>query len=243
MSISDLTPAPIDWVDEEERIAPQAIAAGDPTGWFETLYAAGESGRITMPWSREEPHALLVEWARARALAGAGRRAVVVGCGLGADSEYLASLGFSTTGFDVSPTAVNIARRRHPETTVRYVAADLLDPPREWLRAFDLVVEIITVQALPDPPRSNAIINVGRLLAAGGTLLVVAAVDEDGCDDEPPPWPLRRDEVEAFATDGLEIATIEIVALADSPEHRWRAEFFHPHHPAPGATTERASDT
>jgi hypothetical protein len=36
---------------------------------------------------------------------------------------------------------------------VRYVAVDLLDPPKGWLRAYALVVEIITVQARRDPPR------------------------------------------------------------------------------------------
>jgi SAM-dependent methyltransferase len=144
---------PIDWEEEEERMAAQSLASGDPTGWFEQLYAAGEGGRVTMPWNRAEPHPLLVEWAENRQLTGGGRRAIAVGCGLGADAEYIASRGFDTVGFDISDTAVRIARQRHPGTSVRYVAADLLDPPPEWLRAFDLVVEIITVQALPDPPR------------------------------------------------------------------------------------------
>jgi hypothetical protein len=57
---------------------------------------------------------------------------------------------------------------------VRYLVADLLNPPADWLHAFDLVVEIISVQALPDPSRRQAIINVGRLVAPAGTLLVVA---------------------------------------------------------------------
>ena len=57
---------------------------------------------------------------------------------------------------------------------MRYLVADLLNPPADWLHAFDLVVEIISVQALPDPSRRQAIINVGRLVAPAGTLLVVA---------------------------------------------------------------------
>jgi len=32
---------------------------------------------------------------------------------------------------------------------VRYVAADLLDLPSRWRRAFDIVVECTTVQSLP----------------------------------------------------------------------------------------------
>jgi 2-polyprenyl-3-methyl-5-hydroxy-6-metoxy-1,4-benzoquinol methylase len=49
-----------------------------------------------------------------------------VGCGLGADAEYLASLGFDTVGFDISETAIRLARERFPGSAVRYVSADLL---------------------------------------------------------------------------------------------------------------------
>jgi 2-polyprenyl-3-methyl-5-hydroxy-6-metoxy-1,4-benzoquinol methylase len=77
----------------------------------------------------------------------------VVGCALGADAEHVAGLGYATTAFDVAPTAVRLARERYPASPVHYVVADLLDPPEEWTRAFDLVVEIITAQSLPEPYR------------------------------------------------------------------------------------------
>jgi SAM-dependent methyltransferase len=214
---------PGDWEREGDRLASRSFAEGDPTGWFEQLYAAGASGRVSMPWSRTEPHPLLVEWARAQGLAGSGRKAVVVGCGLGADAEHVAGLGFDTVGFDISETAIEIARQRSPGSAVDYATADLLDPPDHWLRAFDLVVEVITVQALPDPPRGQAIRNVGRLVGPGGTLLVIAAVHDDDAPDDPnPPWPLRRDEVEAFGADGLRSVEIEIA------DGRWRAQFERP---------------
>jgi 2-polyprenyl-3-methyl-5-hydroxy-6-metoxy-1,4-benzoquinol methylase len=66
----------------------------------------------TAAWSRLDPHPLIVNWARARGLTGHGRRAAVVGCGLGADAEYLAALHFDTTGFDVSATAILLAEQR-----------------------------------------------------------------------------------------------------------------------------------
>jgi 2-polyprenyl-3-methyl-5-hydroxy-6-metoxy-1,4-benzoquinol methylase len=157
-----------------------------------------------------------------------GQRAVVVGCDLGADAEYIASRGFQTTGFDISETAIRVAEDRHPGSPVRYVAADLLEPPTDWRRVFDLVVEIITVQALPDPPRRQAIANVSRLVAPAGTLLVIAAVhnDDDRSSNLMPPWPLRRDEVEAFASDGLTATNTEIVSMPGTAgKQRWRAEF------------------
>jgi 2-polyprenyl-3-methyl-5-hydroxy-6-metoxy-1,4-benzoquinol methylase len=142
---------PADWEKEEERLAAASLAAHDPTDWFDQLYAAGASGQVQMPWSRIEPHPLLTGWVQDRNLTGAGRQAVVVGCGLGADAEYLASLQFDTIGFDISETAIRLASQRFPGSKVRYVTADVLDLPAQWIHGFDLVAEIITVQALPDP--------------------------------------------------------------------------------------------
>jgi SAM-dependent methyltransferase len=195
------------------------------TEWFDQLYAAGVAGRTEVPWSRTEPHALLAEWTAQSRLRGAGRTAIVVGCGLGADAEHIASLGFDTTAFDISPTAIRLARQRYPTSSVRYIPADLLDPPADWLRAFHLVIEIITVQALPEPPRHQAIVNVGRLVAPRGTLLAIAWRHEDRAWT-PPPWPLRRAEVETFATDGLTPVRVESLTIrGDLYEPRWRAEF------------------
>jgi SAM-dependent methyltransferase len=221
---------PGDWEEEEERLASASLAADDPTGWFDQLYAAGVSGQVQMPWSRIEPHPMLTSWVQARNLTGAGGRAIVVGCGLGADAEYLASLGFDTVGFDISQTAIRLARERFPGSAVRYVSADLLDLPVQWVHGFDLVAEIITVQALPDPPRHQAITNVSRLVAPGGILLVIAAVHNDDAPPSPlPPWPLQRAEVEAFAADGLSQVQIDIVPMPDDPDQRrWRAEFHRP---------------
>jgi SAM-dependent methyltransferase len=157
-------------------------------------------------------------------LDGCGRRAVVVGSAGGADAEFVAGLGFETVGFDIAPAAVELARSRHPGSRVDYVTADLLDLPSDWVGAFDLVVESINVQALPDSLRPQAIANVARLVAPGGTLFVTEAVRDDG---EPPadgpPWPLTRGEIESFGAGGLEPVRIEIVEAPGS--QRWRAEF------------------
>ena len=198
----------------------------DATDWFEPLYAAAEAGEAVVPWHSGAPTALLVEWTAARALDGRGARAVVVGCGLGDDAEHVAALGFDTVAFDIAPTAVRGARRRFPDSAVDYVVADLLALPPEWGGAFDLVVEVITVQALPDPPRAHAIACVSSLVAPGGTLIVISgARDADDAVDGPP-WPLTRAEVEAFATGSVEAVRIEDLRGQPEPwSWRWRAEF------------------
>jgi SAM-dependent methyltransferase len=115
--------------------------------WFEPLYRAAERGEREIPWDRGEPNPALVDWTRG--LDGSGRRALVVGSGTGDDAELVAGLGFATTAFDIAGTAIAISRRRFPGSRVDYRVADLLAPPAEWSRAFDFVVESITVQALP----------------------------------------------------------------------------------------------
>ncbi len=210
-------------------MAAESIAAGDPTGWFERLYAAAEAGETAVPWDRGEPSRFFTQWAVTRARAGAGQRAVVVGCGLGDDAEFVAGFGFETVAFDISPTAIATARRRFPGSAVRYQTADLLDPPPEWHQAYDLVVESLILQALPDPPRRDAIARLGGLVAPGGTLIVIARAREPEQAVHGPPWALTRAEIDALGGGGLEPVTIEDLTDSQMPwPRRWRAEFRRP---------------
>ncbi|PRY40292.1 class I SAM-dependent methyltransferase [Umezawaea tangerina] len=192
------------------------LAAADPTGWFEHLYAEAENGTANVPWDVGDPHGLLVAWARD--LDGTGRRALVVGCGLGRDSEFVAARGFATTAFDIAPTAIATTRRRFPDSPVDYRVADLFAPPADWHRSFDLVVESITVQALPVALHQRAIAAIADFVAPGGTLLAIA-VARDDVVPEGPPWPLTEAEVRSFATGGLREVSV------DRPDGRWCAEF------------------
>ena len=109
----------------------------------------------------------------------------MIGTALGDDAELLAARGYAVTAFDVSPTAIEGARRRFRDSSVDYRVADLLDACRqEWVGAFDLVAECITVQALPLTLRSRAIGAIASTVAPGGTLIVVSGIwDGDGPRD------------------------------------------------------------
>lgn len=217
----------MDWEDTADRLAHAAVADGEPTRWFDELYSAGERGEHSMPWDRVVPNPMLSEWGDQHESAGAS--ALVIGCGLGQDSEYLAGRGYAVTAIDIAPTAIKTARQRYPDSTVRYRVADLLNPPEDLIGAFDLVVESYTVQALPLSIRERATEAVTRLVAPGGTLLVIAAAQPA---DEPvtgPPWRMSRANIDAFAEHGLDTVLIEdLVAEGDPSFHRWRAEFRRP---------------
>jgi SAM-dependent methyltransferase len=218
------------------RLAHESIAAGDPTGWFERLYAAAANGMTDVPWDRRAPSPLLVQWAAERGLSGAAATetgtateagtALVVGCGLGDDAEFVASLGFGTVAFDISASAIRAARERFPNSGVTYCVADLMAPPTDWRQAYDLVVESMTLQALPEPPRAAAIASLGTLVAPGGTLIVFARGREPDSEDDGPPWSLTRSEIDTIAVGGLAEARIdEIRGGPSTAAWRWRAEF------------------
>ena len=207
------------------RLAADSIASGDDTGWFETLYAAAGQGTVEVPWADLAPNQGLVS-----ALAGArgGGRAIVTGCGLGDDAEHVASLGFATVAFDVSPTAVDAARRRFPCSTVEYVNADLLSPPRSWAGAFDLVVEVFTLQVLTGAARRTAFAQTAQLVAPGGRLLVIAGARDEQGDPGQMPWPLTRAEIESFREHGLSEHSIADVLDEEEDRglvRRWLAWF------------------
>ncbi|GGG27382.1 methyltransferase type 12 [Rhodococcoides trifolii] len=205
---------------DASRLAAESINKRDPTGWFEQLYTEAAEGRAIVPWDRTAPNALIGSWIRDRAPHRG--RALVVGCGYGTDSEFIASLGYDTTAFDISQTAIDTAHARFPESVVQYEVADVLDLPQRWLRAFDVVIESITVQSMPVWVRQNAVAAIASTVAPGGSLLVVSGIREDGVEVEGPPWPLTREEIESFASTALTATRIERV----TSENRWRATFM-----------------
>ncbi|MFS8095581.1 class I SAM-dependent methyltransferase [Lentzea alba] len=191
------------------------LQAANPTGWFEDLYAEADAGTASVPWDQPHPQPHLVEWASG--VDGTGRSALVVGCGYGRDSEFLATLGFDVVAFDISPTGIAAVQARYPDSKVSYVVADLLDPPASWHHAFDLVVENMTVQALPVDLHALASSRVAWL--TGSTLLVLAVARDEGPVPDGPPWPLTPSEISAFGVDGLTARSVR------REGGRWVAEF------------------
>jgi SAM-dependent methyltransferase len=186
---------------------------GDP---FEALYQSVGDRLENVPWARLEPSPPLAAWL-ARRPEPDGARALVIACGLGDDAEALATRGYAVSAFDISPTAIGWCHRRFPDSQVDYRVADLLALPAEWARAFDLVVEIITIQSLPLDVRERAIGAIADTVAPGGTVYVWCLARED---DEPVasrPWPVSRADLRAFETAGLEQASFRVTEAQGWP--------------------------
>ncbi len=201
----------------------------EAAAWYDDLYASDSRGERTIPWDRHAPNALLTEWLAANSPGTNPGRAMVIGCGTGEDALPLVELGYQVTAFDISPTAIEIAHRRHPRAAIDFQVADLFDLPPEWTSAFDLVVESQNVQALPVDFRNEAIASVASLVAPGGRLLVIAIADGrdgEGVPFEGPPFPLTRADLDRFTRHGLKQIAVEQIAPTDeNPLYRWCAEY------------------
>ena len=207
------------------ELARESIARGDVTGWFEQLYRESERDGFPISWVDLAPNPYLVEWLAERPAAPKGR-AIVVGCGYGDDAELLAASGLEVVAFDVSAAAIQRCRSRFPDSPVDYRTADALQPPPEWARAFDFVFEAYTVQVLPGDARAVCARSIARLVAPGGDLLVVARSRRPGDSEGLMPWPLTREELDAFLIPEMRLANLrEVVEPGDPPVPRFVAEF------------------
>lgn len=209
-----------------QQIARECLQKGEFMAWCEAVYASAGGDPKTIPWADLSVNVNLGQWLARCDVQGEGRRAMVVGCGLGDDAEELARRGFAVVAFDIAPTAIEWCRRRFPESKVEYVVGDLLRSHDAWGFAFDFVFEAYTLQSLPPELRSHAISRIAAFVAPGGTLLVVARGRNP--DEEPPgpPWPLLRSELNAFVNAGLiEVAFEDYVDQEDPPVRRFRVEY------------------
>lgn len=188
---------------------------------FEAVYQNG-----VVPWDKGEPASALVEWAEAQQLDGTGKRALVVGCGLGDDAEYLAARGFDVTAFDVSPTAIAQCKQRWPQSRVTYVTADLFAAPEAWRGAFDFVLESRTIQALAWEYAPRACAAIAQLVKRGGQVLVLCLGREPHEDRRGIPWALCRSDLQAFVDSGLE--EVQFDDLHEEPRRNFRVHYRKP---------------
>jgi SAM-dependent methyltransferase len=214
--------------DESRRVAAELVQAhrerGDLLGWFEALYARANGDPNGIPWADLAPAPGWVAWTKREKPQGNGKKAVVIGCGLGDDAEQLAKLGFAVTAFDISETAVGWCHRRFPNSRVRYEVANLLALPETWRSAFDFVLEIYTVQALAVQLRQQAIASAATLVAPKGQLLAIGRLSDTPADPaQLPPVPLTRADLQHFQQAGLTEARFE--EYVDNDVRRFRVEY------------------
>jgi SAM-dependent methyltransferase len=208
------------------ELAERSLTQDDPIGWFEELYRLAERQPEVVPWADKRPNPHLVSWLEEHRISGRGRRALVVGCGYGDDAEWLTGKGFKVLAFDISPTAISVARRRFPDSSVDYQVVNVLDLPDDWLGYFDFVFEAYTLQVLRGGPRVIA----ARQIAATvkETLLVIARGRDENENKGQMPWPLTRSDLLEFHKYRPGLVESEFEDFLDGetpPVRRFRVEY------------------
>jgi len=175
----------------------------EPSGWFDVVYARAAAGTGGIPWATMKVHPDLVEWLSVNKIDGTDKKTIVIGAGLGDDAEALSDNGFAVTAFDISPSAIEWCQQRFPDSKVDYLVADLLNLPPKWIHAFDFVLEIHTIQALPHQLTGQAMENIAALAAPGGTVLAMCYARDPQESKKGIPWPVSRVELANFHNYGL----------------------------------------
>lgn len=209
------------------RLAAESLEAGEPLAWFEKLYKTASGDAAAIPWADLNVNPNLGSWLKTQSAAKVSQRALVVGCGLGDDSEAVAELGFEVTAFDISPTCIEWCRERFPNSRTKYEVGDVFELPEHWRSSFDLVLEIYTLQVLPPDLRLRAMDRIAECVAPQGTLLVITRGRDPLDDPGKMPWPLVRSELARFVEQGLrEVRFEDYVEEEDPPVRRFRAEYI-----------------
>ncbi|GED99340.1 class I SAM-dependent methyltransferase [Gordonia crocea] len=157
----------------------------DPREHWEEFYGDGKR-----PWTRR-PNAILVE--EVGALPGAGRTALDLGCGSGADAIWLAQQGYAVTAVDIADAALETGRAHAREAGVPDEAIDWrrVDLGADFpVGSWDLVTAFY-LHSNVELARADILRKAAGAVAPGGTLLVVGhwGMPEWRFDGDPPSFP------------------------------------------------------
>lgn len=143
----------------------------------------------SLPWELGEPRPVLVELIQSRKVMPEGK-ALNLCCGLGTNTIYLASVGFQTTGIDISKTAVAHAQGQAGAAGVdiRFWAGSALDLPFEP-DEFDFIFDMGCFHHIRRPDRDRFIQGILRVLKKSGHYFMICFSDKSG-----PAWNHFSDE-------------------------------------------------
>ncbi len=144
---------------------------------MEDIYQNIPPDRI--PWNIEEPPDALVRLVESGKLLPC--RTIDFGCGAGNYAVWLARQGFEVTGIDISPSAIDLARKNAGRQGVgcTFIVADVLGDLREVEGPFDFGFDWELLHHIFPDDRPRYMANVARLLRPGGKYLSVCFHEDD----------------------------------------------------------------
>jgi len=172
--------------------------------FFESVYEnADHKNLAAIPWATLAPNVYLEKHLSQHENV-TDKKALVIGCGLGDDALILENHGYMVDAIDIAPSAIALAKKRHPDSKVNFQVGDIYDMPKSSIGKYDFVYEGLTIQSLPPEDREKLVGIIVSLVATEGELLVYANTQDDEHNYGGPPWPLYDDEFKLFEKEGLQ---------------------------------------
>ena len=132
-----------------------------------------------IPWIKNCPSGGLVKFVEGELGSGGSvkpRKTIVLGCGTGTNAIYLAEQGFEVTGVDISPTAIELAKKNAQMRGVNctFVSADIRNDLSDIVgNEFGFVLTWQVLHHIFPEHRKAFVKNVHGLLETGSTFLSV----------------------------------------------------------------------
>ena len=203
------------------KIIRAAYVDHKPLAWFEELYRTAKETGLQIPWAnfkRNENLDLsenLLDFIPTK-------KVLVIGCGLGDDAEYLSDCGGKVDAFDLSETAIEMCKKRFPNSKVNYFQADLFALPESMKGHYDFIFEAYTLQAMPTDYRDKGIIVIPDLLSKNGFLYMICRGRDHHEEISRLPFPISKEELEPFKVKVKEILFEDFHDQEDPPKRRFR---------------------
>jgi cyclopropane fatty-acyl-phospholipid synthase-like methyltransferase len=180
-----------------------------PQAGWDSAYEAG----ARPPWDIGRPQPAFVRLADSGLLGG---RVLDAGCGSGEHALLAAARGADAVGVDISPRAIERARRKAAERglTARFEVADALSLGALGL-AFDVVIDSGLFHVFDDADRARYVTGLASVLASGGTCYLMCFSDRQ--PGEIGPRRVRQEELRAAFSDGWAVTAIVAEAFEVNP--------------------------
>ena len=180
-----------------------------PAAGWDSAYEAGSRP----PWDIGRPQPAFVRLADGGLLRG---RVLDAGCGSGEHSLLAAARGADVVGVDVSPHAIDRARRKAGERgiAVRFEVADALRLGELGL-TFDTVIDSGLFHVFDDADRARYVTSLAAVLAPGGTCYLMCFSDRQ--PGTMGPRRVSQEELRAAFSDGWAVASIVADAFEVNP--------------------------
>ena len=152
-----------------------------------------------------------------------GKDVLDIGCGIGAQSEFMQAEGFNVIGIDASASAIQRAVDNQVAQEPVYEVRNVTELPFED-DEFDLVTDICCLQHIHDPYHITAVHEITHVLRPGGWLFSISAKwDHSHVRADTALRTMRRDDIQRIYAPpgGLRLSSVDQASFSDRNGADW----------------------